>query len=73
MEALTSAAVAVASHVDYLNAGTVEFVLDAETEEFYFLEVNTRLQVEHPVTEAVTGFDIVELQLLIRITRFLAK
>jgi acetyl-CoA carboxylase biotin carboxylase subunit len=63
--ALTEAGVALARAVGYRNLGTVEFVLDATTGEFFFLEVNCRIQVEHPVTEAVTGRDLVALQLRI--------
>ncbi|KAJ3109263.1 hypothetical protein HDU97_007757 [Phlyctochytrium planicorne] len=62
-EDIMKAAVTVASVIDYENAGTVEFILDTKTGKFYFLEVNTRLQVEHPVTEMTTGLDLVRLQI----------
>ncbi len=61
-ERMGQAAVAVAKASGYINAGTVEFLLDREGQ-FYFLEVNTRLQVEHPITEMITGLDMVRLQL----------
>jgi acetyl-CoA carboxylase biotin carboxylase subunit len=60
--ALTAAAVGFATAIGYRNLGTVEFVLDADTGEHFFLEINCRIQVEHPVTEAVTGRDLVALQ-----------
>lgn len=61
-ERLYKAAVDAAKAVNYKNAGTVEFIVDEE-DEIYFLEMNTRLQVEHPITEEVTGFDLVEWQI----------
>ncbi len=64
-ERLASAAVALLEHVGYLGVGTVEFLVDQDTQEFFFIEVNTRLQVEHPVTELVTGHDLVALQIRI--------
>jgi acetyl-CoA carboxylase, biotin carboxylase subunit len=61
--ALTAEAVAFAAAIGYRNLGTVEFVVDADTGEHFFLEINCRIQVEHPVTEAVTGRDLVAMQL----------
>ncbi len=62
-QAIRDAAVALVKGISYENAGTVEFIYDEKRDEFYFLEMNTRLQVEHPITEAITGVDLVQLQL----------
>ncbi|MEX1039824.1 MAG: pyruvate carboxylase [Pirellulaceae bacterium] len=63
--ALCEAAVKIGKQVGYYNAGTVEFLVDAKTGEFYFIEVNPRIQVEHTVTEEVTGLDIIKSQILV--------
>lgn len=63
--AICEAAMKIGRHVSYCNAGTVEFLLDRKSGAFYFIEVNPRVQVEHTITEAVTGLDIVKAQILI--------
>jgi acetyl/propionyl-CoA carboxylase alpha subunit len=62
---ISTLAIKAAKAVGYSNAGTVEFLRDSETDNFYFMEINSRLQVEHPVTELVTGIDIVATQIRI--------
>ncbi len=64
-QAICDAAVAIGRHVGYENAGTVEFLVDVNTGDYYFIEVNPRIQVEHTVTEIVTGVDLVKSQIMI--------
>jgi acetyl-CoA carboxylase biotin carboxylase subunit len=61
--ALPDVAIALCNAVNYKNAGTVEFVFDNRERKFYFIEMNTRIQVEHPVSEMVTGIDLIKMQL----------
>ena len=64
-EQIRLAGATIAARLGYESAGTVEFIYDQDTEDFYFLEMNTRIQVEHPVTEMITGVDLVQAQLMI--------
>jgi acetyl-CoA carboxylase biotin carboxylase subunit len=64
-EQLHDSAVALAASVNYRNAGTAEFLFDVKRQEFYFIEVNARIQVEHPVSEMISGFDLVQEQIRI--------
>ncbi len=66
------AAVRAAKEINYVGAGTIEFIFDNKTKEFYFMEMNTRLQVEHPITELVTGIDLVKEQIYVALGRKLS-
>ena len=68
-EAMGAVAVRAAKSINYLGAGTIEFIFDNSTKEFFFMEMNTRLQVEHPVTEMVTGYDLVKEQIHVALGR----
>ena len=60
---MAQSAVNFASNQNYEGAGTIEFIYDVDEKKFYFLEMNTRIQVEHPVTESITNSDLVEMQI----------
>ena len=71
-DAMTAASVRLADAVNYQGAGTVEYLVDTDSEDFYFIEMNTRIQVEHPVTEMITGVDLVAAQITIALGEPLA-
>lgn len=71
-EEMGRVAVKAAKAIDYVGAGTIEFIFDNKTKEFFFMEMNTRLQVEHPITEMVTGVDLVQEQLFVAAGRKLS-
>lgn len=71
-EEMGQVAVRAAQSIQYVGAGTIEFIFDNSTKEFFFMEMNTRLQVEHPVTEMVTGFDLVKEQINVALGRALS-
>lgn len=64
-EEIGKAAVQAAKQIGYRNAGTIEFIFDLDSKKFYFMEMNTRIQVEHPVTEMITGIDLIQAQIRI--------
>jgi acetyl-CoA carboxylase, biotin carboxylase subunit len=68
-EKMGDAAVRAAKQINYVGAGTIEFIFDNSTKDFYFMEMNTRLQVEHPITEIVTGLDLVKEQIYVALGR----
>ncbi|MGZ5279219.1 MAG: ATP-binding protein, partial [Pseudobdellovibrionaceae bacterium] len=68
-EKMGDAAVRAAKQISYVGAGTIEFIFDNTTKDFYFMEMNTRLQVEHPITEIVTGLDLVKEQIYVALGR----
>lgn len=71
-EEMGRVAVQAAKSINYVGAGTIEFIFDNNTKEFFFMEMNTRLQVEHPVTELVTGYDLVQEQIFVALGRELS-
>ncbi len=72
-EEIQTAAVTIAKKIGYENAGTIEFILDQDAQRYYFLEMNTRIQVEHPVSEAISGIDLVQEQIRIAAGEVLSR